>query len=348
MLEQIIKNLIKEKSLSEKKLSKLKRQLASKNKELAMAKTSALLEEYHKLVALGKIKPSSKLEAFLRTRRVRTLSGVAVVTVLTKPFKCPGRCLYCPDEKGMPKSYLKNEPAAARAFMLKFDPYNQVQTRLRALRFTGHKTDKIELIVLGGTWSSYPIKYKYWFIRECFRGVNDFLKNLELKTKNEKPQLKIRNFGQLRDSLKQEQKKNERAKNRVVGLTLETRPDFVDKKEILQMRDLGCTRIELGVQTLDDKILKLNRRGHNVKQTIKATLLLKNTGFKVNYHLMVNLPGSTPVKDLAQFRKLFSDQNFQPDLLKIYPCSVLETAPLFAEAIRRLHSGGSLVELLQD
>lgn len=191
---------------------------------------------------------------------------------------------------------------------------------MRALRLTGHKTDKIELVVLGGTWSSYPVKYKYWFIKECFRGANDFSKNL-------KP--KVQNLEQLKKSLKREQKKNERATNRIVGLTLETRPDFVNKKEVLQMRDLGCTRVELGVQALDDEILKLNRRGHDVKQTINATLILKNAGFKINYHMMVNLPGSTPTKDLAQVRKLFSSQDFRPDLLKIYPCSVLQTAPLY-------------------
>lgn len=323
--EKTIKKLLTEKKLTVKNLARVKRELAAILGIKNVPKTSQLLEEYHKLVKNGKVKKSLILEEFLRTRKVRTLSGVAVVTVLTKPFRCPGKCLYCPTEKGMPKSYLKNEPAAARAFALKFNPFNQVFYRLRALQATSHPTDKIELIVLGGTWSSYPEKYKYWFIKECFRAANEYNKNSKLKTKSEKQQRKTQNLSEL----KKEQRKNERAKNRIVGLTLETRPDCVDAEEIKQMRELGCTRVELGVQSLDDKILKFNRRGHNVKKTVQATKLLKNAGFKINYHLMLNLPGSTPAKDLAQFKELFKNSDFQPDLLKIYPCSVLRTAPLF-------------------
>ncbi len=329
-MENLIKQLLKEKNLNPKSLAKDKRRLASFLNEKEVVKTSRLLEEYLRLLKSGQIERSEKLENFLRTRQVRTLSGVAVVTVLTKPFKCPGQCLYCPDEKGMPKSYLKNEPAAARAHMAKFDPATQMQIRLRALRITGHQTDKIELIVLGGTWSAYPEKYQYWFLKECFRAANEFQSGAKIMLPLKKQPRPNQTLNQLKAALKKEQRRNEKTRRRIVGLTLETRPDYIDGKELFRMRELGCTRVELGVQSINDAVLKLNRRGHGVEKTIQATALLKNAGFKVNYHMMVNLPGSTLKEDRQQFKELFSNSDFQPDLLKIYPCSVLATAPLFA------------------
>lgn len=276
---------------------------------------SQLIEVYHKLVAKKSIAKSEKLEKLLRRRAVRSLSGVAVVTVLTKPHPCPGHCLYCPDEQGMPKSYLKNEPAANRAYLTKFDPFEQVRIRLAALEANGHPTDKIELVVLGGTWNSYPEDYQYWFIKECFRAANN---------PGAKP---IKTGG--KNQLKQEQKKNETAGHRIIGLTLETRPDFVNLQEIKTMRDLGCTRVELGVQSVYEDVLKTNERGHILVQSLQATKLLKDAGFKINYHIMLNLPGSTIARDLKMFDELFSNPDFQPDLLKIYPCVVLTTAPLY-------------------
>jgi len=207
----------------------------------------------------------------------------------------------------MPKSYLANEPACMRAVLTKFDPFRQVDARLKSLKMTGHTTDKIELIVLGGTWSAYPLKYQNWFLRRCFDACNSIPSK----------------------SLKIAQKVNERAKNRIIGLTLETRPDYIDKNEIKRMRDLGCTRIELGVQSIYEEVLKKNRRGHGIKETINATKLLKDAGFKITYHMMPNLPGSNPQKDEKMFEELFSNPDFQPDQLKIYPCAVLETAPLY-------------------
>jgi len=227
--------------------------------------------------------------------------------VITKPYPCPGKCLYCPDEIDMPKSYLANEPACMRAVLTKFDPFKQVDARLKSLKMTGHTTDKIELIVLGGTWSTYPKKYQNWFLRRCFDACN----GIPLK------------------SLKIAQKANECAKNRIIGLTLETRPDYIDKNEIKRIRDLGCTRVELGIQSIYEDILKKNRRGHGLKEIINATKLLKDAGFKITYHMMPNLPGSNLKKDEQMFKKLFSDSDFRPDQLKIYPCAVLETAPLY-------------------
>ncbi len=310
-------------------MAKLKRRLAKKY-QLPLATNAELIKFYHKSVENKNIKKNERLEKLLRRRAIRTLSGVAPVTVLTsprpwgrgKPSSCPGRCLYCPDEKGMPKSYLKNEPAAARAYLTKFDPFTQVRTRIRALKMNGHATDKIELIILGGTWSAYPKNYQYWFVKECFRSANN-----RQPTTNR--QLKNLNFGKLRKQLKKEQKKNENAEHRIIGLTLETRPDFITLEEIKQMRDLGGTRVELGAQSIYDDVLAKNRRGHNAAQIAQATKLLKDAGFKINYHMMLNLPGSNPRRDFEMFKKLFSDSNFQPDLLKIYPCLVLATAPLY-------------------
>ncbi len=271
-----------------------------------------LLEAYRDLVKAGKIKPSLELENLLKTRKIRSLSGIVSITVITKPYPCPGRCIYCPKEPDMPKSYLANEPACMRAVLTKFDPYKQVEARLNSLQFTGHATDKIELIVLGGTWSYYPKQYQAWFIKRCFDACN-------MSCRGRTPT----------NNLKGVQKINEKAKNRIIGLTLETRPDYITPEEIKRMRELGCTRVELGVQSIYDDVLKFNRRGHDLKETIKATKLLKDAGFKVTYHMMLNLPGSSIKKDEKAFEELFSNPDFQPDQLKIYPCVVCKGSKLY-------------------
>ena len=253
------------------------------------------------------IKRNPYFDKKLNKRPVRSLSGVAVVSVLTKPYPCPGRCLYCPSEKGIPKSYLSGEPAVERAKSLRYNPYWQVKRRIEVLAKNGHPTDKIELIVIGGTWSYLPKKYQNWFIKRCFDGAN----NRSAKT------------------LEQAQATNEKAKRRLVGITLETRPDYITPQEIRQMRHLGCTRVELGVQTIDEKILSLNKRGHEVKQIIDATRLLKNAGFKVCYHLMPGLMGSNPKKDLEVFQKIFSQPIYRPDMIKVYPCVVTMGSRLY-------------------
>ena len=327
-----------------------------------MSNKSDLLKVYHELAKRGKIKKSEALERLLTKRAVRTLSGVAIVTVLTKPFPCPGRCLYCPDEKKMPKSYLSDEPAAARALLLNFDPYEQVARRIEALEKNGHPTDKIELIVKGGTWNAYPADYQYWFIRRCYEAANARFVILNEATclpagrkRSEEsflchsaaprwgpfgksgnpsrldPRLRgddKKMLAYLIAALSKAQKKNETAKHRVIGLTLETRPDCVNEKNIQIMRELGATRIELGVQTIDDKILKLVRRGHNAAETVRATKLLKNYGFKVDYHLMPQLPGATTASDLKNLLAIFKNPDYRPDMLKIYPCVAVKNSPL--------------------
>ena len=292
----------------------LKKSLSKKYK-LPIPTNADMRDRYNALVAEKKIRSNINFEKILRTRGIRTQSGVAVVAVLTKSYPCPGNCLYCPAEKDMPKSYLSNEPAVMRAIDAKFDPYRQVQNRLRSLELNGHATDKIELIVMGGTFSYLPKAYQKKFITRCFQACNDYPKP---STQNLKP-----------STLLKEQKRNEKAKHRIIGLTLETRPDYIDEKEILNFRNLGCTRVELGVQSIFDDVLRLNRRGHDVQSTIKATKMLKDAGFKINYHMMPGLPGSTPRRDFTMFKALFSKPDFQPDMLKIYPTVVLKDSDLY-------------------
>lgn len=259
----------------------------------------------------------------LIAKPTRTLSGVVPVTVLTKPYPCPGHCLYCPNDPTMPKSYLPDEPGGQRAVANHFDPYRQVVSRLTTYRANNHPTDKVELIILGGTWSAYPKTYQTWFIRRCFEALNN------------RPSA----------SLKAAQKINETAKNRCIGLSLETRPDWITKEELVRFRRLGCTKVQIGIQSLNNRILRLNQRGHTVTATKKAIKLLRLFGFKIQAHWMANLYGSTPAKDIADFKKLFSDKNFRPDELKIYPCSLIKTAPLMVYYQQGLWQPYSLVEL---
>ncbi|MFA6184197.1 MAG: tRNA uridine(34) 5-carboxymethylaminomethyl modification radical SAM/GNAT enzyme Elp3 [Parcubacteria group bacterium] len=293
-----------------------------------------LREIYNNLLLNKKIKKNIILEKAMLSRAVRTQSGVAVVAVLTKPSACPGRCIFCPTEKNMPKSYLSNEPAVMRAIMHKFDAYNQVQNRLLALELNGHSTEKIELIIMGGTFSYFSKTYQKKFITDCFRAANDYPKHRthSIKHETKDPWIVISNGenAESRDlKLAKEQKKNEIAKHRIVGLTLETRPDYIDGKEILNFRQLGCTRVELGVQSIFDDVLIKNNRGHLVAQTILATQLLKDAGFKINYHMMPGLLGSTIAKDFKMFKVLFTNSDFQPDMLKIYPTVVTKNSELY-------------------
>ncbi|MCX6779410.1 MAG: tRNA uridine(34) 5-carboxymethylaminomethyl modification radical SAM/GNAT enzyme Elp3, partial [Candidatus Magasanikbacteria bacterium] len=278
------------------------------------------------------------LEKILQKRSVRTLSGVAVVTVLTKPWACPGKCVYCPQELDMPKSYLKSEPAAQRAYFNNFDPYNQVFSRLSMLYGNGHPTDKVELIVKGGSWNSYPWNYQMWFIKECFRACNDFPK----KTKKTSLAINL-------SKLFIQQNKNETARSRIVGLTLETRPDLITLITVEQMRLLGCTRIELGIQHTDDKILKLTKRGHTLGQAKQASKLLRHYGFKLDFHLMPQLPGSTPAKDFKMIKEVFTDPDLRPDMIKIYPCSVVKHSELYTwykKGLYKPYSDKKLIEML--
>ena len=313
-MEILIKQLIQKKVKTSDGLSRLKRDVAKKYK-VACPSNIALLKTYHELVRKKKIKKSAIVECLLRTRPIRSLSGIVNVSVLTKPYPCPGKCLYCPIEKGIPKSYLSGEPAVERAKKLNYDPYLQVEKRIEMLENEGHPTDKIELRIVGGTWSYYPKRYQAWFIKRCFQACNNSIGRDRISVR--------------RSDLPNIQKLNERAKHRMVGLSIETRPDFITESEIKWLRELGATMVELGVQSIYDDVLKINLRGHGVKETILATKLLKNAGFKVLYQMMPNLPGSNLKRDEKVFKELFSNPDFQPDLLKIYPCALLKEAPLY-------------------
>lgn len=264
----------------------------------------------------------------LRTREVRTLSGVAPFAVMTMPFYCPGECIYCPLEEGMPKSYLSDEPAAQRAKRLNFDPLAQVEMRLSQMRQTGHIIDKIDLIVVGGTFSVYPEDYKISFFKGMFDGINGFVSN----------------------SLEEAQKFNETAPNRVVGISVETRPDWVTEKEIILWRKLGVTKVQLGVQAFDEDVMKKIKRGHSLGAVAEATRMCRNAGIKICYHLMPNLPGSTPEKDIESARIMFEDPRFGPDFLKIYPAMVIpdtEMHELWKKGEYKSYTDEDLIKVLK-
>jgi len=318
-----------------KKLLPLIKELVSLEK-LTRKKYHQLLKKYPKtksslfskseiIAGIRHFKSPQGLIEKIQMKPIRTMSGVVPVTLLTKPYPCPGRCIYCPNDPAMPKSYLSAEPGAQRAALNQFDPYNQVTTRLQTYHANGHSTGKVELIILGGTWSAYPIKYQLWFIKGCFDALNDFIPGKKLKLR--KPQVTGRSTWQ---ALAKSQQKNQTTPSRCIGLSLETRPDFITPKEIINFRRLGCTKVQIGVQSLDNQILKLNQRGHTLKQTKKAFQLLRLAGFKIQAHWMANLYGSNPQKDIKDFKKLFSQIHYRPDELKIYPTSLIASAPLMA------------------
>lgn len=311
ILDKIVIELYEYKDSSELEFVKALRQVFSRYKMTPTAKANIIVA-YKNLIKKGKLKANKNFADRLVKRAVRTMSGVSVITVLSKPFVCPGKCVYCPTEPGMPKSYLSNEPAAARAKMNLFDPIRQVTMRIQALENNGHQVDKLELLILGGTWSVYPEKYQIEFVRDLFYAANTF------GQKHKRAAL----------SLEKEQKINENTKYKIIGLTLETRPDYISPTELKRMRALGTTRVQLGVQHTDNKILDLIVRGHSIEQSIQATRMLKEVGLKVDHHYMPDLPGSSPAKDLKMMKYVYSSPDLQPDQIKIYPCVVNEYAEL--------------------
>ena len=239
-------------------------------------------------------------------KAVRSWSGVLVVTVVLRPdkFSCPNDCHYCPNEPGQPRSYLSSEPAVSRANRHEFDAVRQFNARLTMLHNNGHVLDKIEIIVLGGTFSSYPRSYQEEFIRDLFYAAN------------------IYTLKETRESfdLASEKEINETADKKIIGISLETRPDLITKYELKRFRKMGCTRVQIGVQHTDNDILDYVNRGHTTEQSVKAILLLKQSGFKVDVHIMPDLPGTTPEKDKEMIKKTLTHSDYIPDYLKLYPC----------------------------
>ncbi|MBD3279344.1 MAG: tRNA uridine(34) 5-carboxymethylaminomethyl modification radical SAM/GNAT enzyme Elp3 [Candidatus Pacebacteria bacterium] len=377
-LLKLLKKLLASQPVTRLQLARLQKKYPKADGNL-FSKTE-IITGYKKLTDQGDLPEyDAQFVRQIRMKPVRTISGVTPVTVLTKPFPCPGNCIFCPNDIRMPKSYLADEPGAQRAERNWFDPYLQVFNRLQAFKSMGHSIDKVELIILGGTWSFYPLAYQRWFITQCVKALNQFdqpLARSQVQELTKKYQQLSKQLGRSNDpqqnqqlfqarqlkgsklkqnynqviqqcylapekklgvnqwqtaswaELEKQQQLNETAKLRCVGLVLETRPDYLDQKQVINLRRLGATKIQLGVQSLVDKVLQLNHRGHNVTQTAQAFRLLRQAGFKIHAHWMANLYGSNVKKDQQDYLKLFNDHRFKPDELKIYPCSLLETAEL--------------------
>lgn len=328
----IIERLIESSNLTSDTLHKIKREFSAAT-DLPFPTNTQLIGEYRSLLDTSRIAPHEQLERLLTLKPIRSKSGIAIVTLLTMPYPCPGKCIYCPDEVRMPKSYIETEPAAARALRLQFDPYVQTAKRIEMLQGNGHEVDKIELIIKGGTWSSYPITYQQWFIKECFRAMNDGERGYEniINKDAQNPYNRFENTEKKdwnQEKLFSEQKKNETAAHRCIGLTIETRPDFISIQEIKRLRLLGVTRVEMGVQTINDSILDTIKRGHRTSSAIRATKLLKDACLKVDFHLMPGLPGATPDGDFQDAYTVFHDARFQPDTVKLYPTVVTPNTEL--------------------
>jgi elongator complex protein 3 len=363
-------------------LSRILRQHPRRDDKSLHSRTQ-LVQAYRQFAGQYGLPPYDEEQMFkLRRKPMRTISGVTPVTVLTKPFPCPGECIFCPNDVRMPKSYLSDEPGAQRAEQNSFDPYLQTYTRLLTYHNMGHPTDKIELIILGGTWSFYPETFQIWFTKRIFDALHDFGNGIDrrqevwdalkdqsqLHPENNTTNVQImgqdfhKTYNQVVqnvyaqemrrsrelvrdmasgaverspideyatwDELEAAHTYNETAACRVVGLVVETRPDHISAEEVLRIRHLGCTKVQIGFQSLNDDVLRANRRGHNVAATRRAVRLLRQAGFKIHAHWMPNLYGSSPALDIADYEKMFAEPDFRPDELKVYPCSLIESAEL--------------------
>lgn len=340
----------------------------------------------------------------LQVKPRRTASGVATVTVLTKPWPCSSACLYCPNDVRMPKSYLHDEPACQRAERNWFDPYLQVTARLHTLHQMGHVTDKVELIVLGGTWSDYPEAYQIWYMHELFRALNDMGCETAVERESETRRKQYRDTGiacerddlanwaaeaQARvtagdasynetvrnlyacgthadgngwaaaaqwqtatfSQLEALQRENESAEHRCVGLVVETRPDAVTPNRLATLRRLGCTKLQMGIQSLDERILAANHRGIGVDRMQQAFELARIFGFKTHAHFMTNLLGATPESDAADYRRMVEHPAFKPDEIKLYPCALVDGTGLVAhwrDGSWRPYTEQELVNLLAE
>lgn len=339
------------------------------------------------------------LAQVLRMKPRRTASGVATITVITKPWKCISNCLYCPNDVRMPKSYLTNEPACQRAERNYFDPYLQIASRLRALTHMGHTTDKVELIVLGGTWSDYPQEYQIWFAKQLFKALNDaadwdvleaecarirasyaqqgvLSEDADLHDQTKAVQQQVTRqemtYNQAIDvlyaqsepwqrmsaqqvadwpQLEREHDLNVNAAHRVVGFVVETRPDTITPESLSVIRRLGCTKVQMGIQSLDPAILKANCRDIGVERIARAFELLRLFGFKTHVHTMLNLLGATPERDKADYLRLVGDPAFKPDEVKLYPCALVDGTGLCAAYQRgdwRPYTEEELMEVLVE
>jgi len=264
------------------------------------------------LISVLKPEEREKLIPLLRKKKIRSISGVVVITVMVKPSPCPKEepCIYCPGgpTRGTPQSYTGLEPACMRGLQNDFDPYRQVRARVEQLKAIGHEVDKVELIILGGTFTALPEEYQRWFVKRCLDALN----------------------GSEASSLEEAKRIAETsARIRSSGITVETRPDWAKEPQADMMLDLGITRVEVGVQTLYDDVYAFVKRGHTVRDVEECFRVLKDSGFKIVAHLMPGLPGSSLERDLEMFKTLFKDERFKPDAIKIYPTLVIKGTELY-------------------
>ncbi|MEZ4510574.1 MAG: tRNA uridine(34) 5-carboxymethylaminomethyl modification radical SAM/GNAT enzyme Elp3 [Chloroflexota bacterium] len=305
LLVRLVQRLGKERPLTGSRYNRIMQQFVHKG--APWLSKSQLLEVYQQLCDGGWMTFDDELRTHLQMKPTRSQAGVTVVTVLTKPYPCPGKCIFCPTDVRMPKSYLHDEPGAQRAERHGFDPFEQTKSRIEALERIGHPAEKIELLILGGTWSSYRRSYQEWFVKRCFDAMN----------------------GEDSATLTEAQEKNAVGLRRNVGLVVETRQDHIDADELRWMRYLGVTKVQIGIQSMDDHILALNQRGHDVQATRDAFRLLRLAGFKIHGHWMANLLGATPESDVADFARIWAETAVRPDELKLYPCMLVENAELY-------------------
>lgn len=332
--EQLVIEALEKKVLTIRDLQKVRHRVSAKH-QMPVLMNVDLIKAYKDLVQKGVIQPNTEFFSLIQKRSVRTLSGIAPLSIFLKDEGCPGKCVFCPTEKDMPKSYLSTEPGMMRAVLNQFDPFKQVHNRLRAFEATGHNIDKIELIVQGGTFSAYSKPYQVSFLRQAFNAMNSYTEakgvfELHDVSKFKYAKFKLGQKGKLHlaTKLKDAQKRNETSDVRCVGLTLETRPDWVNKKELKRLRSLGATRLEIGVQHTHNDVLALNKRGHLAGHVKRATKLMKDAGFKFTYHMMPGLLGSTYEKDVETFMEIFQNPAYRPDQMKFYPCVVTDHSEL--------------------
>jgi len=296
---EIIARLMQVSKLTARELNIIKMQVANEHRLKMVPSNSQIIQQ---------LKPQErrKLLPILRRKTVRTISGVTVVAVMTKPTSCPKKapCIYCPGGPpyGVPQSYTGHEPAAMRGIQNRFSPFKQVTNRIQQLESIGHRVDKVELIIMGGTFPSTPKHYQERFVQRCLEAITR----------------------QKSQSLEEAKKNTERSQIRNVGITVETRPDWAKEAHVDQMLAMGVTRVELGVQNIYDDIYTLVNREHTVQDVVEATRIMKDAGLKVAYHMMPGLPSSNYQRDLKAFQKIFSNPDFKPDMIKIYPCLVLK------------------------
>jgi elongator complex protein 3 len=311
---EIIKELILHADIEKSKVTQLKNRIMKGYFLKETIKNSEIME-YATEEELELILP------ILRRRATRSISGVLVAAVMTKPLSCPGHCIYCPGENSQPgekaaKSYTGQEPAAKRSIIYNYDSYLQTKHRLMDQHAIGHRVDKVELICMGGTLLSAPDEYQQEFIKGCYDAINNFF---------------VPNYNNdyRGDTLDEALKKAETTKLRIVGLTVETRPDYCTPEYVNKMLSYGTTRVEIGIQTTRESIMRQLKRGHTIDQSIDAIMYAKDAGLKVNAHMMPNLPGSTIEDDYLDFKTLFQNPDFRPDMIKIYPTLVIKGTELY-------------------